>query len=134
MNRLHHLALGSADVERLAAFYEEALGLPVVARHGNEQGVLRSIWLDLGGSLLMLEHTEEPRPRVATLGAGLFLLALRVAAHELPALESRLAARGHAIESRTAFTSYLRDPDGNRIGLSHYPDVPLGSDARPSTR
>ena len=30
--------------------------------------------------------------------------------------------KGWPIEARTAFTLYVRDPDGRRIGLSAYPD------------
>ena len=37
--------------------------------------------------------------------------------------EARLASSGIAIEARTEFTLYFRDPDGRRIGLSHYPET-----------
>ena len=33
----------------------------------------------------------------------------------------RLREAGVAIEDRTAFTLYVRDPDGRRVGLSSYP-------------
>ena len=36
--------------------------------------------------------------------------------------EGHLAERGIEIVNRTRWTLYLRDPEGNRIGLSHYPD------------
>lgn len=121
--RLHHLALGSSDVERLAAFYRDLFELPEVARHHDERGALCSIWLDLGGALLMVEHSAEPSRIVNGIGAGLFLLSLRVSRAERGQLESVLQARGHAIESRTHFTSYARDPDGNRFAFSHYPEA-----------
>jgi catechol 2,3-dioxygenase-like lactoylglutathione lyase family enzyme len=120
---LHHLALGSADVGRLARFYRELFGLPELARHLDLEGELRSIWLDLGSAVLMLERTAEPERRVEGVGSGLFLLAFRVTREARAALERELEARGHAIESRTAYTSYSRDPDGNRIAISHYPDA-----------
>ena len=124
-NLVHHLAIGTRDVERLARFYREAFALTEVKRHTGAAGELRSIWLDLGGPLLMIEATSAPeRARVEGVGAGLFLLALRVSAPERAALEQKLEALGHCIESRTQFTSYARDPDGNRIALSHYPDAP----------
>lgn len=119
---LHHLALGSRDVEALARFYGELLGLPEVARHLDEQGVLRSVWLDLGGSLLMIERTREAPRRVEGVGSGPFLLAFRVSPEARAELERELLARGHTIEARTAFSSYSRDPDGNRFALSHYPE------------
>ena len=55
-------------------------------------------------------------------GAGLFLLALRATPSERRALEARLSAAGIAVESRTDFTSYFRDPEGNRFAISHYPE------------
>lgn len=120
---LHHLALGSADVERLARFYRELFGLKELSRHLDTGGALRSVWLDLGGAVLMLEHTAEPVRRVDGVGSGLFLLAFRVPREARAALEDELEARGHPIESRSAYSSYSRDPDGNRIAISHYPDA-----------
>lgn len=122
---LHHLALGTPDVERLARFYREAFGLSEVRRHSGEGGELRSVWLDLGGALLMIEATVAPaRPIVEGVGSGLFLIALRVPVEERAAFERRIEQLGQRIESRTPFTSYARDPDGNRIAVSHYPDPP----------
>jgi glyoxylase I family protein len=122
---VHHLALGTRDVERLARFYREAFGLSEVSRQMGAAGELRSIWLDLGGPLLMIEGTlASDRARVEGTGPGLFLLALRVSVSERAPLEQRLEALGTPIESRTQYTSYARDPDGNRIAFSHYPDVP----------
>jgi catechol 2,3-dioxygenase-like lactoylglutathione lyase family enzyme len=118
---LHHLALGSADVGRLAQFYREQLGLPEVARHGHADGSLRSVWLDLGGSLLMIERTLDAARHVVGVGAGPFLIAIAVEPEERTRLETQLAAAGCAIESRSEWTSYTRDPDGNRIALSAFP-------------
>ena len=121
-SRLHHVAVGSADVERLAAFYREHVGLSELTRHRDAGGELRSIWLDLGGSVLMIERTTETPRTVAGVGAGPFLLAFRVSAAERQRLESVLIANGHPIEGRTPFTSYSRDVDGNRVAFSHYPE------------
>lgn len=120
---LHHLALGSANVERLAAFYRDVIGLPELARHRDAQGALRSIWLNLGGPILMIERSDEPPRRVHGIGSGPFLLAFAVSPDEREALEAALVACGQGIEGRTAFTSYSRDTDGNRIAFSHYPDA-----------
>jgi glyoxylase I family protein len=120
---LHHLALGSTDVERLAAFYRELVGLREVARHADAAGKLRSIWLDLGGAVLMIERTEQPARRVDGIGAGPFLLAFRVSPSERRQIEVTLEANGHTIEGRTSFTSYSRDVDGNRVAFSHHPDT-----------
>jgi len=120
---LHHLALGSVDVERLAAFYRDVLGLPELARHHDGAGALRSIWLGLGGPILMIERTDQQPRWVEGIDSGLFLFAFVVSPTERCRLEVALEANGQRIESRTAFTSYSRDIDGNRIAFSHYPEA-----------
>jgi glyoxylase I family protein len=121
-SRLHHVAMGSADVERLASFYREVVGLSELTRHFDAGAELRSIWLDLGGSVLMIERTTEPPRVVDGVASGPFLLAFRVSLAERERLERALRAHGHPIESRTSFTSYSRDVDGNRVAFSHYPE------------
>ena len=121
---LHHLALGTRDVARLAQFYIDVLELPEVTRHPHADGSLRSVWLDLGGALLMIEPSDEPPRTVRGVGAGPFLIALAVSPERRSEFEARLEAAGCAIESRSEFTSYARDLDGNRIALSAYP-LPL---------
>jgi catechol 2,3-dioxygenase-like lactoylglutathione lyase family enzyme len=119
--RLHHLALGARDVERVAAFYRDLLGLPEVARHREPGGDLRSIWLDLGGPVLMIERTFEPSRHVAGVGAGPFLLALAGSSQQCEGWERALAAAGVPLESHTQHTGYFRDPEGNRFAVSSYP-------------
>jgi len=123
---LHHLALGTRDVARLSRFYIDVLELREVTRHLHADGSLRSVWLDLGGSLLMIEPTEEPARYVSGVGAGPFLIALAVSTQERQGFELRLERAGSLIEARSEFTSYARDPDGNRIALSAYPLTLLG--------
>lgn len=120
MTRLHHLALGSPDVGRLARFYTDVLRLSEITRHLHPDGSLRAVWLDLGGAILMLEETTEPPRTVHGIGAGLFLIAIAVSAEERGEFEQRLEAAGCAIESRTEWTSYARDWDGNRVAVSAY--------------
>jgi glyoxylase I family protein len=122
---LHHLALGARDVGRVAAFYRDLLGLAELRRQASEGGELRAIWLELGDAILMIEHTDEPPRCVDGVGAGPFLIALRVTPGERPAVEERLGRVGHAVESRTRHSSYVRDPEGNRVALSHYPEDPV---------
>ncbi len=126
MSALHHLALGTRDVARLARFYCDVLELREVTRHLHADGSLRSVWLDLGGPVLMIEATEDNPRHVVGVGAGPFLIALGVRGEECAAFEERLSEAGCAVESRTEWTMYARDPDGNRIALSAYPLPALG--------
>jgi catechol 2,3-dioxygenase-like lactoylglutathione lyase family enzyme len=119
---LHHIALGARDVERVAAFYADLFELSEKTRHHYDDGSLRSVWLDIDSTILMVEHTEAPERRVEGVGAGPFLLAFAVADEaERRALEGRVEALGSPIEERTGFSSYFRDPEGNRVAVSHYP-------------
>lgn len=118
---MHHIALGAHDIERVAAYYRDLLGLHEVSRHHEPGGKLRSIWLDLGGPILMIEHTEAPTRRVRGVGSGPFLLALSATARERDELGQSLAAAGFPVKSRTEHTIYLRDPEGNRVAISSYP-------------
>ncbi len=130
--RLHHVALGARDVERLARFYAEVFGLPELARH-HDGGELRSVWLDLDGTILMIERSRDEARRVQGIGAGPFLLAFGVRDGEREQWESRLAVAGAPIESRTAHTAYARDPEGNRIAISDYPHPGRVNCRSPST-
>ena len=123
---LHHVALGAADVALVAAFYRERFGLVEIARHHTPDGALRSIWLDLGGAVLMVERSSEP-PRSCHIGRGPFLLAFRVTVKDRARLEAELEARGVPVESRTEFSSYFRDPEGNRVAISHHPERSSGA-------
>jgi catechol 2,3-dioxygenase-like lactoylglutathione lyase family enzyme len=124
---LHHVALGTRDVENLASFYCQLLNVGEARRHLDDHGQLRSIWLDLSGTWLMIERAAADaaeRSAVVGVGLGAFLLAFRADAGERAAFEARAAALGATVESRSAYTSYLRDPDGNRVAVSEYEGAP----------
>lgn len=115
-------------MDGLARFYRDVLELPEVRRHEHADGSLRSVWLDLGGPVLMIELTEELPRRVVGVGAGPFLIALAASREGQARLEAKLSAAGLPIESRSEWTLYARDPDGNRIALSAYPSSSLAAD------
>lgn len=130
MVQLHHVALGAEDVRLVAEFYSQAFDLPTVKEHLYDDGALRSIWLKTGDTLLMIEHVADERasepdgehPRwVRHLGRGPFLLAFSVSPSEAFEVEERLISLGAVIESRTEHSAYARDPEGNRIAISHFP-------------
>lgn len=124
----HHLAIQVRHLERAATFYREVLGLAEQARHHRADGSLRSVWLEVpGGGFLALEEVSgEP---LATPfrheQPGLLLLALRIPAGERARAVEALARAGVALEHQTRWTVYFRDPEGNRLALSHHPEDPL---------
>lgn len=124
----HHLAIQVRDLPRTAAFYREVLGLPEQARHHRPDGSLRSIWMGLPDGFLALEECDrapqqtpfrDPTP-------GLHLLALRIGREERAEALRELEGRGVEVVHQTRWTIYFRDPEGNRIALSHHPDDPVG--------
>ncbi len=119
----HHLAIQCADLAACERFYREVLGLEVLRRWPASQGGDRSVWLALGDGFLALERAEsQPQRRDWRDGLpGLHLFALRIPPSERAGWESRFEARGIPVVHRTRWTIYVRDPEGNRIGLSHHP-------------
>jgi hypothetical protein len=116
---VHHLALLTGDPVRLSSFYEGLLELERIAIHTDDAGI-RSVWLSLNGPILMIERSEI---RDINGRSGAFhLLALRIESERAAYWRERLAHAGIAIESESAYTIYFRDPDGNRLGLSSYPN------------
>jgi glyoxylase I family protein len=122
---LHHLALVTREVGRAEAFYGALLGLVFLRRQEDERG-LRSVWLSLApgadaSQFLALERAEEAGPTRADEAPGLHCLALAITLDERTTLQVKLAAAGHPTVRETAYTFYVRDPDGVLVGLSHYP-------------
>jgi glyoxylase I family protein len=121
---VHHLAIKVCDLVRAESFYTQILGLPVLRRWPAQAGDGdRSLWLDLGaGAFLALERGRHGCAPLAEEDSGLHLLALRIDRTERQAWIDRLAAAGVTPYRQTDFTIYFKDPEGNRIGLSHWPD------------
>lgn len=121
---VHHVAIGVRDLARCEAFYTGVLGLPVLRRWPAADGTGdRSVWLDLGrGAFLALERVAGAAPAGVSGGPGYLMVALAIARAARGAWEARLGAAGVAVVHRTDYTLYVADPEGNRVGLSHWPD------------
>ena len=114
---LHHLAIQVFDLERATQFYQSLFGLQELRRQAH------SVWLELDGAILMLERcTQEAQPTPwKSEQPGLFVLALQIEAGERAAFMARLQSNAVTLEHETKFSLYFRDPDGNRLAVSHYP-------------
>ena len=122
----HHVAIQCFDLAACERFYREELGLEVLRRWPRPEGGDRSVWLALGDGFLALERAAE-RPSASAWRdgtAGLHRVAVRIQPSERAVWEARFAARGVPVVHRTRWTIYVRDPEGNRVGLSHHPDEP----------
>lgn len=123
IDRIDHLVLTVADLEATCAFYTRVLGFE---RHDAPD---RPTALAFGRQKINVhqaDRTFEPRATTPTSGAGDFCL---VTNDPLADWQDHLARHAVAVElgpvARTgalgAMTSlYLRDPDGNLVGISRY--------------
>ncbi len=119
---VHHIALRSFEPERLVNFYQQVLGLRLL--HQSEQ---RAWWLSLGddrdkeqipNAVLMIERAEagEPQPDPRSMD----LLAFTVDSKKRAQLLKQLEAYDVVLEEQGVNTSYFRDPEGRRLGISQF--------------
>ncbi|MGZ8287519.1 MAG: VOC family protein [Allosphingosinicella sp.] len=124
IDRLDHLVLTVADIDRTVDFYVRGLGM-VEEVFGGGRRALR-----FGRQKINLHpaNGEAILPRAAHAGPGTADICL-IAGRPLAEVESHLRDRGFAIEegpvSRTGATGpirsiYLRDPDGNLIEVAEH--------------
>jgi len=121
----HHVAVQVHDVAKVAAFYTEMLKLPELQRFHRDDGSLRSIWIGTSNqpqsgppSFIAIEGIRPQTPEGAL---GYSMVALRIDPSQRKAIVSELGRRGIHLERETAWTMYVRDPEGNLVGLSHHP-------------
>ena len=110
---LHHLAFRTQKLVQLEEFYTQVAGLRVLRRFANGH-----CWLGAGSCVVMLEQQAPGEPPLS--GESLELLAFQITSDAVPELRERLKQAQISIEGETEFTLYVRDPDGRRIGFSHY--------------
>ncbi|MFN2560543.1 MAG: VOC family protein [Jatrophihabitans sp.] len=123
IERLDHLVLTVADIDRTIAFYTDVLGMRPVAFGAGRRA------LAFGQHKINLHeagHEFEPKAKRPTAGSADLCL---IAAGPLGSVIERLAALGVAVEegpvARTGALGpinsvYVRDPDGNLVEISTY--------------
>lgn len=120
---VHHLAVLVGDLGRAERFYVDVLGCAVERRWEDDRGGPRSVWVSLGSSaFLALELSSDRRAARADGAPGWHCVALRIEPAARPEWLERLREHGVTVERESAFTVYFRDPDGNLLGLSHWPE------------
>jgi glyoxylase I family protein len=121
--RLHHLAVRVTDLDRALGFYQDLLGLEVIRHWDDAAGLRRSYWLRLqGDAFLAVERATALGPTRGDEAPGWHCVALAIDKAERAAWRDRLERGGHHVVRETAYTLYVRDPDDNLVGLSHYPE------------
>lgn len=123
IDRLDHLVLTVADIDRTCTFYQAVLGMEVITFQGNRKA------LRFGQQKINLHqtgHEFEPKALAPTPGSGDLCLITRTPMSEVLA---HLKKHGVPIEiepsERTGatgkiFSVYFRDPDQNLIEVSNY--------------
>lgn len=131
VQRLDHLVLRVADLERSIRFYREVLGCEVVRRRDD----LGLVHVRAGVSMIDLVSIDGPLGRRggAAPGAGarnVDHVCLRIEPFDAPALIAHLERHGVAGDAKvfenfgaegTGPSIYLTDPDGNAIELKGAP-------------
>jgi catechol 2,3-dioxygenase-like lactoylglutathione lyase family enzyme len=120
---VHHIAIQCNDLPAMVRFYEKVLRLKVERRWQTEQGLERSVWLRTGTTVVALERCEgQPEwPPWQTETPGLHLLALQIPWENRDIWRAWLAYYEVPVLFETQWTMYVHDPEGTRIGLSHFP-------------
>ena len=109
MPRVAEVALFTADVQRLAAFYEQLLGRPPESRSESHAS------FDLGGTTLFIHVAGDPGPEGAPNGDHVaFALDQDAAAERVRAAGADVVGPKDFYWGRSA---YLRDPDGRAVEL-----------------
>ena len=108
---LDHVYYWTTDMDRAVAFYRDALGLELLARHGSNWAEFRA-----GTVILALHGAVEGRPADPGGAAAGFRV------DDLEGTRMALEGRGVAFEHQGEVEGYgrfaiFRDPDGNAVEL-----------------
>lgn len=115
LSTIRQVAITVSDVEAALAFYHGILGLELLFRAGPTLA-----FLDAGGVRVMLT-TPQGAGAVGSNSILYFIVSDIVAVHatlvERGAVNERLPALAAQMPDHELWTGFLRDPDGNLVGL-----------------
>ena len=120
--KLHHVAIQVPDLALARAFYVDLLGLTLTRAQEH------ALWVQAGDAVVMLEKCggDVDVGPWASAAPGPFCVVFAVDPQQRQQLKHRLQAAGVVVDHESAFTTYVRDPFGARLGFSHYP-YPAGT-------
>jgi catechol 2,3-dioxygenase-like lactoylglutathione lyase family enzyme len=122
--RVNHVAVKTSDLARAERFYAELLGAPVLRRFVQDDGEERSVWLgEDGGPFLAVERAEQEGAPKTEGAPGWHTVAFGIDRGERAAVLERARRLGAAVLRETPWSIFVRDPDGNVVALSHWPDA-----------
>jgi lactoylglutathione lyase len=126
--KIEHMAIWTADLERLRTFYEQYFGATSKAKYVNAAKQFESYFLSFPeGARLEIMYSPNIRQRTdaAPLETGYVHIAFSVGSREqVDALTRRLEADGYSLIDGPRVTgdgyyeSLFFDPDGNRIEIT----------------
>lgn len=115
LSKIRQIALTVSDVDRALGFYRDVLGLPFLFRPGPNLA-----FLDAGGIRLMLS-TPQGAGEVGRNSILYFMVSDIASVHaallERGAANERIPALTARMPDHELWTGFLRDPDGNLVGL-----------------
>jgi hypothetical protein len=81
--------------------------------------------MSLGRGFLALERSTSPVEEgpFEDAPAGWQVVALGISRSDRESWERRLAGAGVRLARRTPYSLFFRDPEGNRVALSHWPEA-----------
>lgn len=141
INAVHHVAVSTPDLDKLAVFYREGFGFVEESRVGWEEGVEQinrimglpesaawTVMLRLGSMRLELFQFEQPVPPTVDTVRPVHHHGITHFCFDVTAIDDvceRLKTLGASFhcapqDFRTSKTTYGRDPDGNVFELTEF--------------
>jgi hypothetical protein len=106
---IHHIAIGTPHLLEMVEFYSLLPGLKFLEWKLDENKEKRSAWIDAGGILLMIEKRSYKKGPEAIV-------------FSIQCITESNFKNLPPILSKTDYTIYLEDYDGNKVGYSSFPE------------